>query len=481
MDEEHVRRILKMVEDGKISAQEAQTLINALRTEVHGQERKRDSEPPREAERPNSHERGSKSFEFRWSQRRGLPLDLSALGKQISAVVSKIDPERILKDAGLGGRKLHDRVREWARAWQDDDVRRPVNPLGLPTARRSEAVPLTINEGSFIEVVNRAGSVTVIGGAASATVEVMREAWAQSEVEAQLKLGELDVDVEPEGSADDAEPIQGASRVSIYVSVPDDWHEGVVDLTIRVPSSVRVHAVTSFGDVRIENMDGEVEATAASGDIVIASVRGDVRTDSASGGVRASDIAGGFTAITKSGDVSAERLMKGAGVTTVSGDVHVADCNGGTVEARSVSGDIRLERVGSQGAVQAAVETVSGDVGIVQSTGSLSVRTVSGNVTAQPAGLTRFEAHSVSGDLELTLATAFSGTITISTVSGDVRVALPDGSSFRYVLESRSGDLHCEHPAADGTRSPHALSGTVGPGDGMVEIETLSGDVQVSR
>src|SRR5438046_100427 len=106
--EEHISRILKMLEEGKISASEAETLISALRAESKAQGasssaqsaagQSRASETRTEPGDGQKETGKAKSFEFQWSQRKGFPLDLSGLGKQISDAVKRIDPERIVRE-----------------------------------------------------------------------------------------------------------------------------------------------------------------------------------------------------------------------------------------------------------------------------------------------------------------------------------------------------------------------------------------------
>src|ERR1051325_4895656 len=99
--DDHVSRILKMLEEGKISAADAQALLAAVKPEERNSAGSSASSRPQDRESraestSNSQQESTKakSFEFQWSQRRGLPFDLSGLGKQISDAVKKIDPER---------------------------------------------------------------------------------------------------------------------------------------------------------------------------------------------------------------------------------------------------------------------------------------------------------------------------------------------------------------------------------------------------
>src|SRR5437667_7258042 len=127
--DDHVSRILKMLEEGKITAEQAETLISALKT---AESKPASSAGPRptesKAESPSGESEGSraKSFEFRWSQKRAFPaLDLSGLGKQISDAVKKLDP--MLKEARTGfqkgGKRWNERFRGWGWFAESDEGR----------------------------------------------------------------------------------------------------------------------------------------------------------------------------------------------------------------------------------------------------------------------------------------------------------------------------------------------------------------------
>ncbi len=482
MGDEHVVRILKMVEDGKISAKEAETLIAALRAGAPDAARPTTEKPRSEQSQSRQSETAEKSFEFRWGQRRSMPVDLGAIGKQISAAVRQIDPDKILKDAALGGKRLQEKIRVWARAFQDDDASRPVNPLGLPMARRTETVPIELMPDAFLEITNPAGSVTVLGGAETASVEVTREAWAATELEAEARLGDLTFGVTgPETATEDQSGAESPTKVTVNVSTPPDWSDGVVDLVVRVPSSIHATVSTTFGDARIENVSGRLDISTRGGKLSGGNLAGPVRAETVSGDIQMSDVSEGLVAVSKSGDIEVERMGQGGEVTTVSGAIRLIGVEGPAAQAHTVSGDVTIEHAGVQAPVDLSAETVSGDLTVVHSVGSLRIKTVSGDASAERLNVTRIECHTVSGDLTVSMDSVFTGTMEAGSVSGDVQICIPDGSSFRFDLATRSGSLSCDHPAADTEQSQKALRGTVAGGTGVVSVQTLSGDIGITR
>jgi hypothetical protein len=125
---------------------------------------------------------------------------------------------------------------------------------------------------------------------------------------------------------------------------------------------------------------------------------------------------------------------------SVSGDVEVNGA-GDEVRARSVSGDVRLERLRAP---------------------SVTATSVSGNVDVDVEALTgpgdlRFT--SVSGNVSLRLPRALDADVTLKTVSGEL------DSDFQLTLEGRM--------------SRRSLGGRIGRGGRTLHLTTVSGDIRL--
>jgi len=495
MADEHISRILKMLEEGKISAKEAETLIAALKPKVQadrgGETAADQSSQGRRADKAEAQPAGgTKSFEFSWGHRKAFPLDLSALGRQISAVVNRMDPDRMLRDARVGGRRWQERMREWARAWQAGEDTPPVNPLGLPTSRTVETRTIELDAPALVEVINPGGYVRVVGGGQGVSIEVQKEAWADTEIEAASRLETATVETEViasttgpgHGMADgEVRGERDAPHLLVRAILPDDWRDGLVNLSLRVPDQTSVRVATLFGEVHVESVLGTVEAQSTSGSVVLSGIGDAARVEVVSGSIRASEIGGSLRATAKSGDISCEGLKHGATVASVGGDITLRRVEGGRLEAKSVSGDVVGEDVGAQAPLDIAIETVSGDSRLIRAYGNIAIKTVSGDARAEQVDVASLSAQAVSGDLDIRIASEFVGAIQADTVTGDVRLALPSAGNFRYTLVTRSGDLSCDHPATDALRSDTVLSGTVGTGAGSINAKTLSGDITLTH
>jgi hypothetical protein len=157
-----------------------------------------------------------------------------------------------------------------------------------------------------------------------------------------------------------------------------------------------------------------------------------------------------------------------------SGEVE-ADGLTGDQRYRTASGEVTLRSVSGR----IAIDAVSGDVDIT-TTGeaALTVRTVSGDVELRAAILTSLEAATTSGDLKIAGRLAGPGPFSIVTVSGDALLA-PAGD-LKIEMATLSGDLRSEFDGVtEGGRGRRSLS--VGPGGPLINVRSLSGDLNVVR
>ncbi len=94
---------------------------------------------------------------------------------------------------------------------------------------------------------------------------------------------------------------------------------------------------------------------------------------------------------------------------------------------------------------------------------------------------TRLQAQTVSGDVTLKLKEAFSSAMQVNTVSGDVTIGLMEGSNVRLSLATTSGDLKTDFEAQDVNAGETLYTGTIGTGAGTLNVQTISGDVNIVR
>ncbi len=473
--DENVMRVLQMLQDGKISASEAETLIAALRGES--------AAPPGDTAKAaggTGEKKDEKPFMggFDFDKIKPPKIDLDDLGERISKAVSRVQPEKIVKRVQAQLRNATRTSAHWGatvsakvRTWTDGEDTRPTNDAGQPERTDTHEQEFHLESGAFVTVENPLGGVRLVGiTEGQAAVIVRKTAWAAREEDVKTTLERMEINLH----GTDA-------RLDIKVSAPDLFREGTVDLELRVPKSVGVRVGVHFGDVEISEMAGRVEAVTTTGNLNLHDLAGDARCETMSGDLHLARIGGAATVATQTGDIHAEHIQRGLSANTASGDVNVSDVEGGRVECKSVSGDVLTERVGLSAPLDITVESVSGNATLKEASGAIAIKAVSGDVKASDLHATRLQAQTVSGDVHLELREPFSSTMQVNTVSGDVTIKLPEGSNVRVSLGTTSGELRCEHDAHSVTASETLWTGQIGTGAGTLNVQTISGDSHILR
>jgi DUF4097 and DUF4098 domain-containing protein YvlB len=152
---------------------------------------------------------------------------------------------------------------------------------------------------------------------------------------------------------------------------------------------------------------------------------------------------------------------------------------------RTMSGDVKVE-----GARNADVQSISGDVRVGITGPKLRLHIVSGNAvatTSDPSLQLSFE--SASGNLEWSGVCAKGCHVSTQTVSGQIKLR-PDAakSSFELSYASHSGDLRDDLnlQVKRAPKKKHGgmggwLEAVYGKGEGVIECDAFSGDVIVGK
>ena len=170
-------------------------------------------------------------------------------------------------------------------------------------------------------------------------------------------------------------------------------------------------------------------------------------------------------------------------LTSASGDIVVHD-TGGSVRLRTASGEVKLRKVGN-----VEVMAVSGDVVVENAMGEVRLRTVSGDaqVSQNGNGAAKLEYGTTSGDLDWTGTCRAGCRIEARSMSGDVKLRMASDASFDVRYVSHSGDFadDLKMQMLEQAESQHGSGGSLharyGKGEGIVEVQTFSGDLHVAR
>ena len=337
----------------------------------------------------------------------------------------------------------------------------PANTSGQPEAGETSEATFTWTGADRLVLENKHGRVTVIGverSENSAHAVVTKTAWAGSEADARVVLQQVFLTNQVENG-----------RCKIGVAAPQDARDRLtVDYEIRVPRQVPLEVSTSHGAVSVQGASSALTARTASGEVSVtqpwAADGGETRVSSASGGVRVAgwNVPGGSLLVeTTSADIEAERLTGlTISLSSRSGDVLVQRAQvTGTATFESASGDVRVSDSG--GGTRALARTQSGSAEVTNLRAEqVHVETISGDAALRDvAGA--LTVKTVSGDVEA--SGADSPAVSLLTVSGDAhwRFARPFSGSFAGTTVS--GDLRLELAAGSDTRiEMNTTSGSLG-------------------
>jgi DUF4097 and DUF4098 domain-containing protein YvlB len=265
--------------------------------------------------------------------------------------------------------------------------------------------------------------------APDATIEVSNvqgrvgvTAWDKSEVELVAEL---------ESDKDELEFEATDRQVSIEVNRPDGKYgrhsdEDDAILTLRVPKGARLIVDTVSAEITVSGVRGEQELQSVSGEV----------------GTQAFDE---------------------------------------PVAASSVSGEVTV--TGSGGKAAVSTENVSGRSTVTGVRGEFIAEVVSGQIRATVAAAERLDVSSVSGEIEIDAELTPTARVEMESVSGSLTLRLKPPINADFDIESFSGDIeNCFGLSARDTSkfTPGSeLSFTQGKGGARVEIQTLSGEINV--
>ena len=284
-----------------------------------------------------------------------------------------------------------------------------VTLMVLALAAATQAADRTVDQtrslaaGGRVEISNISGEVKVIG-------------WSGDEVNISGRL---------EDGVEDLDISSAGDRLRIEVDLEyRTRNNGSAYLTIKMPATADLEVETVSADITVDGVTGEISLESVSGQIEVSGESGSLEAVSVSGNVRATSTSG--------------RSELGS----VSGNVIVGHATG-RLDAEVVSGDIEIE------------------AGLLD---SLVAESVSGRIfcAAQPTESGRFNLETMSGTVELVVASDVDADFGIETYSGSIR-----------------SDLGPEPVRTDRYGPGKELRFRSGAGGARISVESFSGSVRL--
>jgi hypothetical protein len=221
--------------------------------------------------------------------------------------------------------------------------------------------------------------------------------------------------------------------------------------------------------IEIKGVNGEVTAEPSSGpEVEVTAVKTGRRSDPSGVRIEVVTHGDGVTVCAVYPDVDGRpnecRPGDGGRMSTRDNDVNVAFTvkvpAGVRFVGRTVNGDIK-----THGALA----------------GPVSLRTVNGDAEFSTTG--HGDATTVNGSVRAALGSAlWQGTLSFETVNGSITVDLPADLSTDVRASTVNGDISTDFPlTVTGRVSRRSLTGTIGGGGRILELDTVNGSVQLNR
>ncbi|MFN3682393.1 MAG: DUF4097 family beta strand repeat-containing protein [Fimbriimonadaceae bacterium] len=356
---EEIARIMRLVQEGKLTPEDGAELIAAFseggeRTEsATGTSADSATEPPKPPDAPRPPREHKDPFS-------SLVDLVEGLGKDVS---TSVNWKEVAGQVRESAKKAVEAVKSTV-----EEIRAKGGLFGTHSERTIE-LPLQVPEGKTVVVETRSGNVRVLGGADEGRVTAKVRVGGTDSAEAAERAKALDLVIEE-------------SETCVLVKAPEEPGAAVefeLQLATRAPVEVRTisgdvrvvgtgagcRASTTSGDLRVRGLEGRVELRTTNGDILVEECRScDLDLESKSGDVLVRTSSGSLNARVASGDVNVAQFDgRTVSLEAVTGDVSVdfESPVSGTVNIRTVNGDVRVSLPGGSDC-RVALSTLRGDV-----------------------------------------------------------------------------------------------------------------------
>jgi len=407
---EDITRIMKLVQEGKLSPDDAAELIDAMNST--GQQEMPEADPvgqatqseTRGATTPPPPPSGSSSSPF------GSLIDaIEKLGRDVT---SNVDWNEVSTQMKEGVKSGADAIKKAAAEFKSGKFN-----IGFFDHESKEIrQPLVVPSGKILRIE-----------ATNGDIEVKVNPSTAPEVIANAKFKGSDPEVLKQRAAEFALVIEESDHF-VMIRQPDQLFT-TVDLSISLAEACPIEIRTDSGDVKVIGARGSCRVHVSNGDIHLEDIDGTVEITNMDGDIQVATASVTMLNVdNKNGDISFVDVQGAMNVRSTSGDIKFQNCGGKTVSVQGVSGDLVLDfLVPIEGTLIAS--TVSGDIWVTipdQSSARTKVSSLQGTCTA---ALLLQDVVQTDRKVEGRLGEG-AGTIDISAVSGDVTIRLRESATL---------------------------------------------------
>lgn len=386
---------MKLVQEGKLSPEDAAELIDAFATPDEGAEGARPAEDEASGENKSNGKDPFKSFvDF-----------MEGIGKEVS---QSVDWQNVARQVRIGAQKGVEHLKSGV-----EQIRQgKVNWSWFSAYETREVtLPLKLAAGKTLRIENPVGNIKVSGGKSNGSVRATARIRGMDADEAHEKAEAYTIIIEE-------------SEHHVLIRQPDV--SGLsVDMDVELDMKCAVEVRTTSGDTTLCATSGGCRVDTQSGDVKLSGLDGPIEVHSQSGDLTISDsITPSSTIEVKSGDITLMNVSGNLTARSASGDIRMRRCAGRTISVESVTGDVSVDlREPVSGTV--SIRTVNGDAEAMIADGSdcrVALSTLKGHVTCDLdlEDEAKQEQH-VTGKLG-----NGTGSFDVSAVNGDVRLRQRD-------------------------------------------------------
>jgi len=237
---------------------------------------------------------------------------------------------------------------------------------------------------------------------------------------------------------------------------------------------------TASGDIQVDDAKSRLFAQAATGSIRVSNVVDDANLSAASGSISVERAGGRVSAKAVSGSVTIRDAGGDVQADSLSDSITVTDAKG-LVTASTLSGSITLTGIGD--GVRA--KAVSGRIQINRTKGRIDARTTSDAIILNDVESSDISARTTSGEVRFNGPIQSGGSYSFESFSGNVVLTLPAASSFNLSARTRSDRLQSEFDLKSGPdlpgRSRGTISAVIGDGGPVINLATFSGNIYLNK
>ena len=421
--------ILKMVAEGKITAEEAESLLRTLDAPDESQQ---------DSEEQLLSKDGEESLVELLKSDAELPKDRGGLSREFRRVSGNSD-----RDSKRGARRH--RGRGHSVCYEE-----PRAQMSFETGEKFD-----------LGIDSRHGDIEVKSWAKNSfQIDYQITVWAADEETAKEIASEIGVQIDPEKDTSDR-----VARAAITTNYPEEWGlwrnsgpRARVDYWLIVPQQTNLELHNRHGDVSVDDLRGTTTIGNRHGNVSLGAIEGDLHLDAPHGNVEADSI---------QGDVCLKGGHGNANLGKVGGNFE-GDHRHGHLELDEVAGDLTLaHRHGN-----AVVHSVGGTIEIDKGHGRIELGEVRSTF--------HIDAH--HADTHLNVMSPLSGDCIIKGHHAKVNLVAPEDAFASIQTSTRRGSISSEFEGnlTKGKRDQH-FTATLSESGANLQINNHHGRINLRR